>query len=352
MFTLIATSNLSHWVQRKEIIHVYFSDVQGLKKDNPVQIMGLESGRVLDISVTSMTAEDGQKIPAVEVVAKVVYPEAFSKDTKISVDKSLTGSTVLKIVPGRAPEKFASNDKIHGIAPVSMTELANKAGLVANRVDEFVADLTDKNITGAIRAAMINVKTITDDLKSVSASLSHSLPLAEKSLVDGLKNIKEVSGALNESVVGNKEKISDLIQNVHSSSESLARIGKTVDKLVEGGAPKLSSAMSNVDKTSANLKAVSREIRWQPWLLLKKPEDIEVKERSVYNTALEFSEGAETLSQAVRDMVALSNSPSRSPAQEDHLKRLKGQIDELLQKSTDLQRRVWVDLTTMGKDKR
>ncbi|MCX5795402.1 MAG: hypothetical protein NTY77_07915, partial [Elusimicrobia bacterium] len=97
----------------------------------------------------------------------------------------------------------------------------------------------------------------------------------------------------------------------------------------------------------------TREVRWQPWLLLHKPNAADIRERSVYNAALEFSEGAESLSGAVQSLAAYMAAAKGDAAKLDSekFKGLVAQIHESLENSAALERRLWQELTEKSREK-
>jgi len=352
---LIAAGRWGGAFKKKQTLHVLFADVQGLKIDDPVQVMGLELGKVSSIAVTHYKDEAGNRIAAVEVTAKVDYPDAFSKDTKVLVDRTLTGSTVLSVAPGRASEKIAADEKLFGVAPVSMTELAGKAGIIAQRLDDFVADMTDRKLLSSARIALVNLGEVSEIAKSVMASLSRSIPGTEKGLVATVRNFEQISTTMSQSLAGNKDRINETVVNLRTASESLARAGSATDKLISANREPISHAIANADKTSANMKALSREVRWQPWLLLHKPGMDEVRERNAYNAALELSEGAESLNVSVKELESFMSLPEvRSGAVKvdtEKFNDLIAQVHDNLGKSVALERKLLQVLADKAKDK-
>lgn len=348
---IIAAGKFGDFFATKQNVQIYFTDIQGLKPDDPVQIMGFERGKVGSIKITKYQDESGQLVPVIEVSAKVAYPEAFAKDTKVTIDRSLTGTTLIKIEPGRSPEKFAPGEKIVGVGSVSMTEVASKLGVMTKRLDDFVTDITDKNISGALRAALMSLKGIMQNATLVVESLSHSVPGSEKNLVDSIKNIKEASSSLNQMITGNRELFSTTLQNVSKSSESLVRLTTNTDQLIAQNSKKVQDTLEHIEKSASNVRVLSREVRWQPWLLLNKPDEQEIRERHSYNAALEFTEGAESLNEAVRELVGLEASKDKSPERLNRIKKLLEQIESNLQKSVELERKIWNDLVDRAKPK-
>ncbi len=349
---LVASGNWSSFFKKKQTLHVLFTDVQGLKVDDPVQVMGLELGKVTSIEVTDYKDEAGLRAAAVEVTAVMAYPEPFSKDTRVGVDRSLTGSTALTVEPGRAPEKIGPEGKITGAAPVAITELAKKAGSIVRRIDDFVAVMADKEMAGAARAAMVNLKETSELAKSVMASLNRSIPAAEHGLVNTVKNMEQLSGTANTALSGSKDRITDTVDKFHAASESMARAGRTADEIMVKSRDPLVRAFANADKASANLKALTREVRWQPWLLLKKPDKVSERERGIYNAALDFSEGADSLNSSVKELIVFMDAANAKSggtgADAEKFKSLLEQAHDNMEKSVALERKLWKDLTEKG----
>ncbi|MCX5793710.1 MAG: MlaD family protein [Elusimicrobia bacterium] len=345
---LVASGNWSSLFKKKQTLHILFTDVQGLQVEDPVRVMGLKLGKVTGIEVTHFTDEAGRRAAAVEVTASITYAEPFSNDTSVAVDRTLTGITVLTVVPGRAAVKLAAGEKITGDAPVAITELAKKAGTIVRRIDDFVALLADKEMAGAAHEAVVNLKETSALAKSVLASLNRSIPAAEQGIVNSVKNLEQLSG----SVAGSKERIADTLVNFHAASESLARAGKNVDEVMIKSRDPLIRGVANAEKATANLKALTRQVRWQPWLLLKKPDKASERERGIYNAALDFSEGADSLNDSVTELVIFMNSDSGKAGgagvNTDKFKGLIEQAHDNLEKSVALERKLWKDLTGKG----
>ncbi|HBA59482.1 MAG TPA: hypothetical protein DCZ92_01395 [Elusimicrobia bacterium] len=346
---LVASGNWSAAFKKKQTLRILFTDVQGLQVEDPVRVMGLDLGKVTGIEVTHFTDAAGRRAAAVEVTARVTYAEAFAKDTGVAVDRTLTGITVLTVVPGRAAEKLAPGEKITGLEPVALTELAKTAGTIVRRIDDFVALLADKELAGAAHAAVVNLKETSELARSVMASLNRSIPAAESGIVNSVKNLEQASGTMNTVLAGNKDRIAGTLVNLHAASGSLARTGENADKVMLKSRDPLIRTFANAEKASANLKAVTRQVRWQPWLLLKKPDKASELERGAYNAALDFSEGAESLNDSVKELVALmAASDARyggSPLNAEKFNALVEQVHKNLEKSVALESRLLKDLT-------
>jgi len=331
--------------KKKQTLKVLFTDVQGLREGDPVQVMGLALGKVTGIEVVRFRNAGGPGA-AVEVTARIVYPEAFPADTAAAVDRTLTGNTVLSVTPGRSERGLAPGERLAGAAPVSMKELAGTAGSIARRLDEFVDTVADKEMAGAALAAVVNLRESSELAKSVMASLNRSVPATERAIVNSAKNLEEFSGTM----AGGKEELAASLTNLSAASRSLARAGESADLVLAKSRDPLISVFSNADRTSANLKSLSRQVRWQPWLLLKKPGKEAEHDRAIYNAALDFNEGACTLNDSVRELAARAEAGQNAGAAEDRAKfeTLVRQARENMDKSAALERRLWQGLAEKG----
>ncbi len=346
---LAAAGRWSSFFEKKQTLHILFTDVQGLKVKDPVQVMGLQLGKVTAIAVTHFNDAGGRRTPALEVTASMAYPEAFSKDSMISVNRTLTGNTILLIEPGQAAEKIATGEKVMGTAAVSMTELAVKAGSIAGRIDDFVAVMADREMAVSARTAVANLKETSELARSVMASLNRSIPAAERGFVNSVKNLEQVSNTVNTALLDGKGNIAETIVNFHSASQSLARVGDNADRVLAKSRDPLIQMFSNAEKTSANLKSATRQLRWQPWLLLKKPDKASERERGLYNASLDFSEGAASLNASVKELAALTDLPGqkegKSAIDAEKLKNLARQANENMVKSAALEQQLWKQMT-------
>ncbi len=349
---LVASGNWGSLFKKKQTLRILFTDVQGLKMEDPVQVMGMELGKVTGIEVTHFTDKEGRRAAGVEVTARVTYAEAFPKDTSVAVDRSLTGISMLTVTPGRAPEKLSPGERITGDNPVPVTELAKKAGSVVRRIDDFIASLADKEMAGAAHTAVINLKETSALARSVMASLNRSIPAAEQGIIDGVKNLEQFSGSMNATIAGNKESINDTVVKIHSASESLARAGGDLENFIVKNRDPLGRTISNGEKASANIKSLTRQVRWQPWILLKKPSKAAELERGVYNAALDFSEGADSLNSSVKELVFFMDTAGAKTggAAVDTVKfnALIQQVHDNLVKSVELENKLWKDLMKKG----
>jgi len=326
----LGLSSFDDFFSKKQTIKVYFSDVQGLKTGDPVQVMGLERGNVKSIRVVKKFDEQkSAEIPIVEVSASFFYEEKLPNDTQIKIDRSLTGSTVLKVIPG-IEKQIKNSASFQGTEEMALKEMQTKFGEVMNKFEKFILDLTSKNISTLIKNNLENIGLASKNISNVSQALNKALTSKKGGLTEGINNFYEFLSIFK----NKKEKLMTTIDSLSSSSQN-------VDQLIKNNKNKINTIVKNLEKTSANVKVTSREVKWQPWILLKDEDDVSIQERGLYNSALEFAEGAEALNEAARQLKNLNEGPRRSPASLPELNSLMLKISKKIKNLTQAQDEIW-----------
>lgn len=344
IFATVVVGNIGNIFAKTQKLTVTFMDIQGLKVGDPVLVMGVTSGNVTQIDTTQIPdTVTGKPVPRVKIQAKFRYEADLTEDTNIAIEKSLTGNTFLKIEPGTGAA-IAEGKVMVGTDAMPVTDLANKVGQIAKRIDTFLNDITGRDISDSIRAVMFNFRDLSGSLKAVAASLGKSIPESERSLVSAIKNVDEVTSSIKEVVTKNKSGISETFTNVRDVSRNISSASDKVNVILTQGEPHIKSSLANVDKSTSNLKTLTREVRWQPWVLLNKPDSVEIKERSLYNSALEMSEGAETLYAAVKELKANADGAKQSPPSREELLKAMKTISDNLEKLRKAQDKLWTEL--------
>ncbi len=177
-------------------ITINFDDVSGLKRRDPVWVLGVEKGKVLSIKLI------GDKIKTQCYVDADVI---IKKDAKVSIkDVALiSGTKYIELIPGKDEELFDISKPLEGRgAPsFSLSELGDILGpirKIAEKISEGDVDKTLENISIAAQelAGLVKenragikrtVKNAEKDLRKIVAvadKLDKNLDLLSKSLED------------------------------------------------------------------------------------------------------------------------------------------------------------------------
>lgn len=328
-----AISGQQSFFQKTQEITIHFYDIRGLKEGDPIQIMGMEKGHVTEIQ--TILVDDikmGKKKPMVKVVGEFRYDHKLTDESLIFVDSSLTGTTVLKIEPGTG-NPVDNNIVFEGARATSFNEIGQKAGLLIGRIETFINSLTNKDLTNSIQKNIFNLEDSTKNLKKVISAVNNILVPNENKLASGFSSASDFLMAVGK----NKKKVSDILTHLASSS-------KNIDEFLAKNKSDIDKITKNLRKTSSHIKVASREVKWQPWILLKDPDEVEIKERNIYNSALEFNEGAESLALAVEQLKKLQSRSPQSSKNSNHINKLLNDISKSIKSLKKAQEDIWASL--------
>jgi ABC-type transporter Mla subunit MlaD len=154
-------------------------------------------------------------------------------------------------------------------------KVAENASAAAGQVNDLLGDTkpdlrgTIKNLNVATGTLKDKLPGLVDHIDQVIAKVNNSLATAQAALLDVQKtaaNAKDITGSLREVIVDNQGKLDGIV--------------------------------SGLKTTSDNLREASIELRHSPWRLLYKPNPDETANLNLYDSAREFAQGAESISDA------------------------------------------------------
>lgn len=134
----------------KSYLHSYMKDASGLIVTAPVQLNGLQIGKISDVKLSGLN--DPKKVVWVEMKVKSRYLSAIPVDSTVSITAdNLLGDKYLNIKTGGRPESVRPGAEIRSFLPIA--DQFNSADLVLafkdmlNRVDASLKEIEDPKIT-------------------------------------------------------------------------------------------------------------------------------------------------------------------------------------------------------------
>lgn len=170
--------------------------------------------------------------------------------------------------------------------------------------------------------------------------------------VEGTSRILEQEIAAKLAAQLDTSNAASLLTRIHKSIEKLGRsledinsITTDVRDVIALNKSNLDAMIGNLKETSDHLKAGSKEIRLNPWLLLYTPTQDEVAQANLFGTARAFSEAATRLDDAVTRLQAISAS-ARTPSAETHqeVDKIRAQLKDTFQKFSEVEQKLWQEL--------
>jgi phospholipid/cholesterol/gamma-HCH transport system substrate-binding protein len=259
------------------IVTTYVPDAGGIRRGDPVQLRGVNIGRVQRFRISHdqvgvrLEIEGEYKIPA---------------DSKVMLKSAgIVGGTVADIVPGVSDKMLRQGDIIPGESETSLSEITSRISTQAQTVLDRLQTLLDKptidnfhsssaELNKLMRDASATVAEQRRALRDITASLQKSSasvqklttsPEWDRSLkrVDSLttqaeevtKRLQAVSTTLEQS----SQSVQAVLGRVDRGEGTLGKLTKD-DKLYD----RLSEAAANMNQASVNLGKLADDIRKDP----------------------------------------------------------------------------------------
>lgn len=209
--------------------HVVYDNIGGLTPSNPVQINGLNVGKVVSLTILQ---ERNSKILVVFDVLKSIK----LNDSSIAVlkDDGLLGGKMIELIVGKG----------NGIVPKDTLKSGIELGMMATasaKVDPLIIK---------IDSTIISVNQLLNEYKGLG-----------KNVKNVMVNLEETTGSVNGLMADNRQRISNITANFDKLSASLVETEKSIKPLIAKmntiadsvNAMKLASTMDEARKSVGSL---------------------------------------------------------------------------------------------------
>lgn len=219
-------------VEKRYNICVTFPEVGGLTEDDPIDVNGVERGRVESVNlhrrnvVVEMGISEGVVIPI---------------DSRVSLRSiGIMGERYITIKTGKADSIVQPGDTLIGEFDAGMSEVLGYAGNVLSELNEATRELRSilESVKGddKLKTSMDNLQEFSEDLRSLTAENQPRLAAA-------IRKFERVATHL-DSLITRRYAVLD------SSLESMSRAGSQFE-----------SAVNNLSETSAALKDIAERLQ-------------------------------------------------------------------------------------------
>jgi phospholipid/cholesterol/gamma-HCH transport system substrate-binding protein len=360
-------------------IDVDFRNGQGIRPGSQVRIAGVESGRVIDVTLAEV---DGILRARVRIAVPADLAMRLKSDARIAIESSLTGQTRVNILsigqstvalqPGKPllgveTSMFDPILEQVGLGPVERSNISHVIGELRSTIDattpkvrqivenieETVAGL--KETTAAVRpgiaSAVANVDEATKRISNASpkieivmnqvATLTARVDalLAENrpNIKDTISSIRDLSATLKVIVDRDQEKVSGLLEHLKGTMTRADLALYNVKQITDVGQSMLMRNKVDIERTVANVKDATdwgsklvQKIYANPFVLspLYKPTPEDIRIQSAYDSAQVFANGAMKLDDAVKTLDLLASRPN-SPQMSNELELVRRQVKEV-----------------------
>jgi len=199
----------------KKTVRVVFDFTVGLEIGAPVRYAGLQVGRVSEIDLHNSLDEEG--IDRVIVLAEINPSIMVRQDSIASIKTSgLMGGPYLEIRPGSSSSPLLEEgEHLLGQEPFQFTQMGDMVEEVVLQIRKFT-QLADA-LTQDSRETLQAFKTSLDNVNEI-------LIENRQGIRDNLKNLALVSGEMHKMLEGNGARIGQTIEYIHSFTEKADRL--------------------------------------------------------------------------------------------------------------------------------
>jgi phospholipid/cholesterol/gamma-HCH transport system substrate-binding protein len=360
-------------------IDVDFRNGQGIRPGSQVRIAGVESGRVLAVTLAEV---EGSLRARVRLAVPADLAVRLKEDARIAIESSLTGQTRVNILSiGRSPEVLRPGKVLLGVETSMFDPILEQVGLgpversnISHMIGEVRATIDDttpkvKKIVGAIDDTVGGLKETSESVRPVISSAVANVDEATKRIASAspkveavLSQVVSLTGQVNALLSENRPNLKETIASIHDLSATLKQIVGRDQEKVSGLLDHLNGTMNRADLALYNVKQISdvglsmltrnkvdiertvanvkdatdwgsklvQKIYANPFVLspLYKPTPEDIRVQSVYDSAQVFANGAMKLDDAVKTLELLQSRPN-SPQQRDELELVRRQVAEV-----------------------
>lgn len=338
-------------------------DLGGLQVGDEVRLGGFKVGIVRDIHPDDV---DG---PNPRMLVTITLPSAYvlHRNAVIGVQTTLTGTTALNITStGSGP--LAGDVALTG-QPDPKTALFASLGNMGPHIESAINQL-DTQTVPKVNQAVDTVKSlvahansqvdpivarynkVADNASAAAGQVNDLLGDTKPDLRGTIKNLNGVTSTIKDKLPGLLDHVNEVIAKVNNSlttaqtalldvqkSAANARdITASIREVIVDNQGKLDGIVSSLKTTSDNLKEASIELRHSPWRLLYKPTPEEAANLNLYDSAREFAQGAESLSDA---STALRDAMRDPKANRNQIQKLIDQLNLSFTHFNQVENKLW-----------
>jgi phospholipid/cholesterol/gamma-HCH transport system substrate-binding protein len=257
------------------IITTNVPNAGGLRKGDPVQMRGVNIGRIQGFRI----APEGVAI-RLEVEGEYRMPS----DSRVELRSAgLLGGMVADIVPGTSATPARGGDVLAGSTPETIFDQAGKIADESDKVLQRVRALLSEQMIADVQSGTSDLRTLLKDLAEVTSK-------QKKDLMELTASLRRVSQGVEKVTTGPEledavKRVNSLAQRLETLSDTLDRSATTTETLLgriergEGTLGRLSKdeslyvnaneAVANLNNAVVEMRKLTEDIRKQPKRYLK-----------------------------------------------------------------------------------
>ena len=337
-------------IQRRTVTFKLNDNLSGLDKGDDVRVGGVKIGKVSRI-VYVPDADAGKPMLIVHFHIPAKYK--LKAGAVIRIESTVTGAANLNIANlgdgTDLPENTALVGQTGGVAALlakaddaiaSIKDTAVAAQSIVKKVDDRIDPAIAKYNTLADRGAemMVAIRDMigpaTTDFKGFMANLNVATTTIKEKLPGLLDEARNTLTKLQTTI----DSATVAMEDIKKGSSNLKDVTASARGILVGNRTKFDDIIAGLKSASDNIDRASAELRRSPWRLLYKPNPGELDNLVLFDSAREFSTGANDLNdaaQALKDAIHEGDVPA-----EDLQKKI-DLLDRTFNKFNGVEQKLW-----------
>lgn len=336
-------------------------DLGGLKVGDDIRIGGAKVGEVKSIQIDP--AND-------RIHVAFLMPEKYvvHRDAVLRVQGTVTGSSWLNFETLGTSGSLKIGEPIAG-QPSQMSQLLASLGDAAPQITQVLNNVrtqtvprlntaldtfktTGQNATHLIQHVDKKVDPVTDNAAAAMASVHDMLGPSTLDFHQTMANLNSASGTIKTKLPGVMDRLHDALakadtaitkldgsmNDIKATLANLNKVSGSLRSLIADNRSRLQQMIDSLKATSNNLKFASADIWRSPWRLLYKPTKDEIGNLNLYDSARQFAEGANKLSDAAGAVRDAMNEPQIDRAQ---MQALLQQLNKTFDNFNTVEQKLW-----------
>ena len=252
------------------IITTFVPNAGGIRRSDPVQMRGVNIGRVQRFKM----APQGVAI-RLEIEGEYDVPA----DSHVELRSSgLMGGIVADIVPGESTKSLKNGDTIPGKSEEGMMDQTNRIAGQVETVLGRVDTLLDKSTIDNVHASSADLRKLLGQLQATVAEQRRELTTLNRSLRKSSEGIERASAGIEKVTTAPEldrtvKRLDTLTQRIDEATATLGRSSKSMESVMarldrgEGTLGKLTKddkLYNNLNEAAVNFSKLADDIRKQP----------------------------------------------------------------------------------------
>ena len=252
------------------IITTFVPNAGGIRRGDPVQMRGVNVGRVQRFRM----APQGVAI-RLEIEGEYDIPNDSHVELKSS---GLLGGIVADIVPGESTTALKNGDKIAGKSEEAMMDQTNRIAGQVETVLKRVDTLIDKDTVDNVHASSADLRKLLQQLNATVSDQRRELVTLNRSLRQSSEGIERASAGIEKVTTAPEldrtiKRLDTLTQRIDEVTGTLGRSSKSLESVMarvdrgEGTLGKLTKddkLYNNLNEAAVNFSKLAEDIRKQP----------------------------------------------------------------------------------------